>query len=275
MKTEFFIKKNKASKLNFSKKILTISLFFILIFSSLSVAVKPANAQLIVFNPEDSIWKKIQTVVTTLWRKGGSLAFQQTLRSALNKMAYDTATWVGSGGEGQKPLFVTEGWGSYMARIGDEAAGTFLENFSANLSQSSSVAKCQSNFEVCVQTCEDEDCYRNCSVQLKTCQSGAGDGASGLTMNFCQPSSLNVKVRVGLGLANQYRPQGPNCTATEMVSNWSSAAQKYADYISDDFLDKFVNVFNPTSNDAGIYFQGQNLLSEKSKHLLMKRELHC
>ena len=227
MKIGIFIKRNKAFKSGFSKKIVAISLFFILIFSSLFVSLKPANAQLIVFNPEDSIWKKIQTVITTLWRKGGSLAFQQTLRSALNKMAYDTATWVGSGGEGQKPLFVTEGWGAYMARIGDEAAGTYLENFSANLSESTN---------------------------------------SGLTINFCQPSSLDIKVRIGLGLANQYRPQGPNCTATEMISNWSkSAAQKYADFQDPQFLDKFVNVFNPTSNDVGIYFMGKDLLSQEQQ----------
>lgn len=62
-----------------------------------------------------------------VWDKGGSAAFWSALKNALNTVAYDTATWIGSGGEGQKPMFITEGWGEYMANIGDNAAGKFIE----------------------------------------------------------------------------------------------------------------------------------------------------
>ncbi len=176
--------------------------------------------------PVTDIGLKISNFVDKLMKSAGSLIFQQTLSATLNKIAYDTANWIGSGGQGQKPLFVTEGWPAYMARIGDEAAGTYLEKFSANW---------------------------------------AVNEGNGVSFNFCQPSSLDVKVRIGLGLANGLRPQGPNCTATQMIANWSSAAQKYADYNDPQFLNKFVNVFNPTSNDVGIYFLNENLINQEQQ----------
>jgi hypothetical protein len=60
-------------------------------------------------------------------KKAGSNAFYSALKSSLNTIAYDTATWIGSGGDGQKPLFISEGWGEYLKNVGDNAAGTFLE----------------------------------------------------------------------------------------------------------------------------------------------------
>ncbi|MDD3301767.1 MAG: hypothetical protein PHR57_03295, partial [Patescibacteria group bacterium] len=86
-----------------------------------------------------SVPQTIGRAITKLWdkykdalQKAGSRAFQSTVRSALNKIAYDTATYVGSGGKGQKPLFVTKNWGSYLEQIGDEAAGQFIEDFASS-----------------------------------------------------------------------------------------------------------------------------------------------
>ena len=211
-------------RLSAGKKITVFLLFFIFIASAIFTPIKPAQAQLVVTDIPKLVWDKVQDVAKTLWRKGGSVAFQQTLRSALNKIAYDTANWVGSGKQGQKPLFVTEGWGSYMARIGDEAAGEFLERFASNWSVST---------------------------------------GSGHTMNLCQPSSIDVKVRIALGLANQQRPQGPNCTATQMVSNWKTAAQKYTDFSDPNYLKKFVNIFDPVSSDLGIFITASTDMSKK------------
>ena len=59
----------------------------------------------------------------TLWSK----LLHSTIGKALNTIAYDTATWLGSGGQGQKPMFITEGWGEYMQNIGDQAFGNFIE----------------------------------------------------------------------------------------------------------------------------------------------------
>jgi len=56
--------------------------------------------------------------------------FWSATSKALNTLAYDTATWIGSGGKGQKPLFVTEGWDKYLANIGDNFAGEYIETLS-------------------------------------------------------------------------------------------------------------------------------------------------
>src|SRR5680860_1578224 len=100
------------------KKILVSLLFFVITLSALMAPIKPANAAgLPVVDIPKFVWDKVEKAAKYLWQKGASLAFQQTLRSALNKMAYDTANWIGSGGEGQKPLFITQGWGDYMLSL--------------------------------------------------------------------------------------------------------------------------------------------------------------
>lgn len=213
----------KKKRICASKRIIPILLVFIFL-GGLLAPLRSTQAQWVVFDPADSIWKKVEKVLKALWDKGGSIALQTAARNALNKIAYDTATWVGSGGEGQKPLFVSQDWGSYMAQIGDEAAGDFLENFSSNFAEST---------------------------------------GKEFSFNFCQPSSINAKLKISLGLAQQYRPQGPNCTASKMISNWESAAQKYADFKDPQFLDKFVNVFDPVSNETGIFWSASLDMSDK------------
>lgn len=64
----------------------------------------------------------------TAWQKAGSAALQSAARQALNKLAYDSASYIGSGGSGQKPLFITKGWGEYAKDLGDSAAGTLIES---------------------------------------------------------------------------------------------------------------------------------------------------
>ncbi|HLD28466.1 MAG TPA: hypothetical protein VJB67_02540, partial [Patescibacteria group bacterium] len=49
------------------------------------------------------------------------------------QLAYDTATWIASGGEGQQPLFVTEGWSAYLKNTADNAIGTFIDQIDSRL----------------------------------------------------------------------------------------------------------------------------------------------
>ncbi|MCK5416192.1 hypothetical protein KAI92_02070 [Candidatus Parcubacteria bacterium] len=74
---------------------------------------------------EDLDWKD----ATEALKKAGAKAFHSAVGKALNRVAYDTATWIGSGGRGQKPMFIKEGWGEYMKNIADNAAGEFLDGF--------------------------------------------------------------------------------------------------------------------------------------------------
>jgi hypothetical protein len=50
----------------------------------------------------------------------------------LNTFAYDTATWLATGDEGQKPMFYTKGWGAYLKDLADAAGGKFLESLSGS-----------------------------------------------------------------------------------------------------------------------------------------------
>jgi hypothetical protein len=72
--------------------------------------------------------EEFQKLYNKILPEAGSKALQAAIKKALNKIAYDTATYIGSGGKGQKPMFITEGWGKYMSNIADEAAGDFIES---------------------------------------------------------------------------------------------------------------------------------------------------
>ena len=64
------------------------------------------------------------------WRSFGNItavAIKSGLRYFLNTMAYEYATWLASGGEGQQPKFHTEGWGVYLEDLADQSLGAFLE----------------------------------------------------------------------------------------------------------------------------------------------------
>ncbi|MDX9778895.1 MAG: hypothetical protein RBT30_01535, partial [Patescibacteria group bacterium] len=107
---------NKAPKFLFTKSKLKALIMLLLIsFSFIAISPRPAHAQLLVWDAEASIRTNIFNILKKLYEKGGAAAFQTTVRTALNKIAYDTANWIGSGAQGQKPLFVTQGWGDYLA----------------------------------------------------------------------------------------------------------------------------------------------------------------
>jgi hypothetical protein len=72
-------------------------------------------------------WEKGWENLLKNLKEAGSKAFHSALSNALNTVAYDTATWIGSGGEGQQPLFIREGWGEYLTNVADNSAGSFLE----------------------------------------------------------------------------------------------------------------------------------------------------
>ena len=54
-------------------------------------------------------------------------AYKAALGNFLNQFAYDTATYLATGDEGQKPMFITEGWGAYLSNTADTAAGYFIQ----------------------------------------------------------------------------------------------------------------------------------------------------
>ncbi len=247
-----------------------------------------------------TVWEKAGAIAKFAWQKAGSIAFQQTIRTAVNKIAYDTANWLGSGGKGQKPLFITEDWGTYLGKVVDEAGGEFIETFTANLTSSlnadSIATKCQNSYSSCALTCSDvevcnllglKDCKKNYDNCISSCKSVAtecnktgetGDATptsskfikvsdvSGLgvaSTNICQPSSLEASLKISLGLVEQVRPGEPNCTATKMVQNWGDEVQRLTDFSDPYFSSRFTPLFDPISNDLGIAFAVRSDLVNK------------
>src|SRR3989339_1689241 len=59
-----------------------------------------------------------------------AVAFKKGVNFLFNKLAYDLATWIASGGKGEQPMFITEGWGPYLEDVGSGALGFFVDSFS-------------------------------------------------------------------------------------------------------------------------------------------------
>ena len=236
---------------------------------------------------KDTIWDKILAAL----KKAGSQALQSTVRVALNKVAYDTATYVGSGGKGQQPLFVTKNWGAYLTEIGDEAAGQFIEDFAdsfasdvqADQTKTRGEKNCATQFDSCYNRCSsmsDEDAYNKCNTdctkKIKTCRENvstnyanalannakaAGSGTKTSNLNLCNPS-INVRMKIALGLVNQERPTRPNCSWSDLKNNWASAAKNVTEA---DYYAKLRNMFEPQSSDLSAALTIQTgMMEEKS-----------
>ncbi len=184
---------------------------FIFVFLFLFFYLFPAKAQLDVttYSPKEAAQSESNWLKDALrWYKWldekvfGSKALNIAIRNALNKIAYDTATWIGSGGKGKQPLFVREGWKEYLFNIGDEAAGDFLEQLG-----------------------RDKNFFGK--------------------FNLCNPN-LGLKISIGLGIKQTYRPGPPACTFSQLLKNWNEEINR------DDFLNRFQTMFEPSSNDLGI-----------------------
>ncbi len=269
----------------FSNKLAVFLLIAFIIFGSF-FPLKPAKAIPVEDIPA-LIWNKVSEFTSTLWRKAGSVAFQRTLTTALNKIAYDTATWVGSGHQGQKPLFITNPW-TYLGNIGDEAAGQFLETFVNNLNREDP-QNCDSNYEACMSKCvpvggENDQfsaCVNACVKQSTACASRNVSTINATpSFNVCQPSSLGAKIKIGLGLVEQTRPQGPNCTMSEIVKNWSTDSVMKAAGLGgtgltgEEYLSHFQDFFDPRANDLGIYVSAQaDLKDQQGKRVAYEEQL--
>ncbi len=274
-------------------------LLLILVFSFFVISPKATKAQTADINQGIS-----NTVLNPLWdfikkayEKGGAAALQQATRTALNKIAYDTANWIGSGREGQKPLFVTQGWGDYLSQIGDEAAGQFLETAVANWQNASwtSDAKgtekneqCKLAYDDCIGDRDYSKCVRSCGINnpascTDTCRvsfpkktmaqceaqlfqcSGVDTGSDGVTSSrlpasslatlVCRPSSLDARLKISLALVDYQRPKAPNCSASQMVERWDDEYYRQTEIYTDPhFFTNMRDLFNPASNDLGIYY---------------------
>ncbi|MBI2410891.1 MAG: VWA domain-containing protein [Candidatus Kerfeldbacteria bacterium] len=108
---------------------ISASLAIVLMVLVFGATPAPAYAQLptsVVVSVPD-IANKVLTFVKEGLITAGKVGVKNAIRSFLEKIAYDTAVWIGSGDKNQKPLLFTKDIGSYLADAGDSAAGAFLD----------------------------------------------------------------------------------------------------------------------------------------------------
>jgi len=207
------------SKLNYF--LLTTVLIGTFIFSA-----PPANAQ---FGIVQDLWAGIRANLKILWDKSGSVIFQNTLRTAINQMAYDYATELGSGAPGQKPMFSLKDLSSRITDASDAALGQVLEQI----------------------------------AQPATIQDHNGKTMK-VSVNLCQPD-LNVLRRITLGIGDVSRPtyKPGLCDYKTLVGNWKSEFDMYSSMSSKDWLTKLSSSLDPGANDLSISWELMGLADEK------------
>ena len=74
-------------------------------------------------------------------------------------------------------------------------------------------------------------------------------------VDLCQPADPAVRLKIGLGLAQTQSPEAPNCTLTNLLTNYSSAYEKYNAMLSGDYLKALQVNFDPGGSELGAAFE--------------------
>jgi hypothetical protein len=181
----------------------------VLVLAFFITNVQPARAiptEVIASVPDTTktILDKIKDFAAKSWKTFGAKLVGTTIRNTLNRVALNAATYVATAGEGQRPTYVVEDFGTYWKNIGDAAAGDFID--------------------------------------------GLGKGWG---VDLCTPPDANIQAKISLGLVQTMAPDAPNCTLTNLVSNYSSAYEKYAAMESGDYLKGIQVSFDAGGSELG------------------------
>lgn len=169
--------------------------------------------------------------------KAGKISFLNSLRSLVNKFAYDTATYLGSGGQGQKPVYFTQEFGPWLRDQAFNVGGQFIEEF-AQTEEGAFI-----------------DEYNICSPDL----------------------AVNIKIALGLtDFASQSRGlDRSRCDLKRIYQSGVNQIELYSDpsYLKN----LAITAFDPTTTDVGAAFTlfdqiGYRIAEEKEGFLLQRRE---
>jgi hypothetical protein len=117
------------------KKVTALTL--LVLFSATTVlgvfgSAQPAQAQLVTAVAAD-VPRTVDTVISKVLQglKIGVLnVVSGAVGYALQKIAYDSAVWIASGGKGQGALVFSKGFGSYLSDVGNDALGRGIDKLS-------------------------------------------------------------------------------------------------------------------------------------------------
>ncbi|MFH2136231.1 MAG: hypothetical protein ABII19_01150, partial [Patescibacteria group bacterium] len=126
-----FIQKNKKAR---RWTVSVVLVFFILtqVLGGVFLYARPAAAQLVVSDPvtgAQTTVKNIKDFLKILVVNAGTMALINAASRFMQKISYDLAVSLASGGNGEMPLFSTEGWGDYLGNAALDAAGEFIGSF--------------------------------------------------------------------------------------------------------------------------------------------------
>lgn len=177
---------------------------------------KPAQAQFVVSVPNLESMSIREWIMGTLKDLLKTVLFQG-LMNALNyfmqKLAYDAAVWMASGGKGQGTLFEYKNWGDYMEDVALDSAAEFIGTLSE----------------------EGE-------WPIDLCQPATSD-VTGLLGDLTPRVTVNLQ----LGLADTYEPR-PRCEWNQIASNWDEFISTNT---SDQILAQFTNSIRPGEDGLG------------------------
>lgn len=163
---------------------------------------------------KDTIWKTILTAAQT--------SFLSSLRLLVNQVSYETATYLGSGAQGQVPVYYTKQFGSWIREQGANAGGDFIEQFVKNAS-------------------------------LDTADEFTSDSAEFLNKyDICSPD-LSVTIKIALGLANHARDsRGLTKSRCNLKDIYQSGERQVELYKEEDYLKNLaLTSFTPEATDIG------------------------
>ncbi len=252
-------------------------------------------AQSVVNGLKDAFnWAKDRAEIAIKYAREHAVAVagKVALHNFLTQLSVDTATWLATGDEGNKPMFITEGWGAYLENAADRAAGDFIMTMGTEWDKGFAISDGKKNYTKCYKACIDEcepqdwqeqytDCWENAKPCIESCQtdydaamkeaaamvvkfdnkelfSSNSNGEGTSIVNFlCEPD-LDVKLRIMAGITEIDTPRRPKCIISKAKENWDEFIN------DDDFLSNFQTYWDPSENDVGVALSlYSNFLSEK------------
>jgi len=188
----------------------------------------------------NSIWETIKSN----WKIAADMAYKNSLRYFLAKVAYDTAAYIATGGAGQKPLFISD-WKEYFKQTTDEAVGVFFEKLSRG-----GDGYCDGYPDM--RCSKDSQCPALLPGEMgppAPGQVGKCIGAwGGIGIDLCEPLDPLIKIRLSVAAKRSLEPRKPRCNWTQIKKNLDDVRNMKLDQLVD-----FSTTFHPGANELGSY----------------------
>ncbi|MCX6793176.1 MAG: DUF642 domain-containing protein [Candidatus Falkowbacteria bacterium] len=187
--------------------------------------------------PVKDIGASVLNFLKEMAQKSGSTIFNIILTRTINKYAYETATYLGSGSKGQEPLFFKKNFGDFLADVGNSALGQTLEIIS-----------------------RAPKTDKNGNKKLDS-------SIAGLGINLCAPD-LDIIKNISLGIAGVNTPpdlEAGACNYSSLKEAWQGEYDAKIKFILKDgnFGKRLSQTLDPGNSDVAVAFSLFNFSYEK------------